>query len=618
MPFLNFLSKDRFAVLSAAIDKTLQLGLVTVIYLLLIGCAPRNAAVAVASSPAEPVTVTAARMKPASLALYYSLKMTDSLLAGDHDAAYIFGMELLKVDKSVEAATRVVSIAMESNGYEKALKAIELVLPEHPYDNVLSMMYVDLLVRMNKVEQATGAMEKYYRHRLAESGGKKTPPKTGNAENSDASDDFEPELAEVQIWLTRLYQNSPGGAPEIPPTQAQKEALKFIQGIPNKNMALSLEEINLLRNMGQKREAGAKLSRLLKKYGGSAEIWLVAAGFAEQDKDYVLAANRYFTASKLGAGQEIWLRGVSMLIAAPKPLEALKVVMAQKSDPDLQMRAATIFMDAKDWEKARQILDSVAKHPDAPDEVNFFRAILVYEEKNNIQEGLNYLEKIPPGNPYYDRRLRMEILMQAESGNIEQAIAAARRFRDAYPEEKEAWLMLAGMLSQTGKFQEETVLLEQALKTWPDDTAILYSLGISYDLAGEKKKAMEIMYKIISMEPDNPLALNHIGYTLADENRELQKALGMITRALEQEPDSAAIIDSLAWVNFRLGNLEKAWEIINMCVQLESREAEIWQHYAEIALALGKKLEAAEGYRKAIELSPGNKSQLEKKLQEIK
>ena len=59
-------------------------------------------------------------------------------------------------------------------------------------------------------------------------------------------------------------------------------------------------------------------------------------------------------------------------------------------------------------------------------------------------------------------------------------------------------------------------------------------------------------------EPDNAHALNALGYSLADRTDRYQEALQYIQKALKERPDDPAVIDSMGWVQYRLGNPEQA------------------------------------------------------------
>ena len=89
----------------------------------------------------------------------------------------------------------------------------------------------------------------------------------------------------------------------------------------------------------------------------------------------------------------------------------------------------------------------------------------------------------------------------------------------------------------------------------------------------------------LELQPDQPQVLNYLGYSLVERREKLDEALAMIERAVAQRPDNGAIVDSLGWVQFRLGDYAEA-------VQNLERAAEL--RYS-IVPALEKKLADAEG-----------------------
>ena len=83
---------------------------------------------------------------------------------------------------------------------------------------------------------------------------------------------------------------------------------------------------------------------------------------------------------------------------------------------------------------------------------------------------------------------------------------------------------------------------------------------------------------------------------------------------MEITPDAGHIVDSLAWVQYRLGRYQQAWESISRCLDMGLDDPTIWEHYAEIALALGKKEEARRGFENALSHDPENSADLRAKL----
>lgn len=89
----------------------------------------------------------------------------------------------------------------------------------------------------------------------------------------------------------------------------------------------------------------------------------------------------------------------------------------------------------------------------------------------------------------------------------------------------------------------------------------------------------------------NAQALNALGYTLADRTDRYQEALGYIEQALALLPDDAAVLDSMGWVQFRLGDFTKALEFLRRAYQLNP-DPEIAAHLSEVLWAAGQRDEA--------------------------
>ena len=104
-----------------------------------------------------------------------------------------------------------------------------------------------------------------------------------------------------------------------------------------------------------------------------------------------------------------------------------------------------------------------------------------------------------------------------------------------------------------------------------------------------------------------------MGYTLAEEGRELDRAEVLIKKALEQSPDSGYILDSLAWVYFRQGKIKQAWEEIKRAVDVVD-DPVIWEHYGDIAAAAGHKKQARKGYESSLKLDSEHKDRINEKL----
>ena len=129
-------------------------------------------------------------------------------------------------------------------------------------------------------------------------------------------------------------------------------------------------------------------------------------------------------------------------------------------------------------------------------------------------------------------------------------------------------------------------LLSEALKAYPGRAALLYSRALLAERMGRIDWLERDLQAVLADDPENPQALNALGYTWADHNLNLELALEYIERAHAQLPDDAAVTDSLGWVHYRLGNLEKAEVLLRQAFSLQP-EGEIAAHSGRSALGAG-------------------------------
>ena len=144
----------------------------------------------------------------------------------------------------------------------------------------------------------------------------------------------------------------------------------------------------------------------------------------------------------------------------------------------------------------------------------------------------------------------------------------------------------------------------------PGNQALLYARGL---VAAELKlvDVMEADFKsLIEIEPENASALNALGYTLADQTDRLQEARGYIGRALELRPKDPYIMDSMGWVEYRLGELDLARTLLTEAYQVNG-DVEIAAHLGEVLWELGEAEKARDVWLEAIGIDSDNPILLE-------
>ena len=146
-----------------------------------------------------------------------------------------------------------------------------------------------------------------------------------------------------------------------------------------------------------------------------------------------------------------------------------------------------------------------------------------------------------------------------------------------------------------------------------DQTRLLFSLGSAQERNGQFEGAVASFQKLLVIDSVHAPALNYLGYMLADRGEQLTYATQLIERALKISPDNGAYIDSYAWVQFKLGNLELALTELKKAAELITGDAVIYEHLGDIYRAMGNDSEATRNYQHALEIDPGN-AQIQEKL----
>jgi Flp pilus assembly protein TadD len=139
------------------------------------------------------------------------------------------------------------------------------------------------------------------------------------------------------------------------------------------------------------------------------------------------------------------------------------------------------------------------------------------------------------------------------------------------------------------------------------DWRLLFIRALSYDKMGRWDAAEADLQAALKLQPDEPELLNYLGYSWIDRGERLKEAMGMVERAVAQNPRSGAIVDSLGWAHYRLGDYKKAVEKLEQAVELEAGDPEINDHLGDAYWKAGRRDEAVFQWRRVLTLNPDAK-----------
>jgi tetratricopeptide (TPR) repeat protein len=161
--------------------------------------------------------------------------------------------------------------------------------------------------------------------------------------------------------------------------------------------------------------------------------------------------------------------------------------------------------------------------------------------------------------------------------------------------DRDTYIALANIYDKGQRWNDMGKALDAAEKlsdSVEDKEGVWFMRGAMYERMKKLDLAEAEFRKVLKANPENAGAMNYIGYMLADANLRLEESLGLITKALEIEPGNGAYLDSLGWVQFRLGRLEDAEKNLRLALQKTPRDPTVHDHMANVLMKESKVKEA--------------------------
>jgi tetratricopeptide (TPR) repeat protein len=181
------------------------------------------------------------------------------------------------------------------------------------------------------------------------------------------------------------------------------------------------------------------------------------------------------------------------------------------------------------------------------------------------------------------------------------------RLVDDTPEQApEIFAARARIYADAGDVDRGLKVLDWGVLQYPDNLDMHYALAATYEQAGRVPEALRELSALLKDRPDDPAALNALGYTLADHDKHLSQARALIERAHAAAPKNAAILDSMGWVRFRQGKTEQALPYLAEAYT-DDRGGDIAAHLGEVQWALGHQAEADRIWSAAAIVDPDNR-----------
>ncbi len=551
--------------------------LMLVLAVMVFACAPKSQQTEQAKTSWE--------LSPQAQVTYHYLKSLDYHAAGEHGKAALALEKALVLGPSVRLYQDLARAYLRQDEKQKAVGILQDAIDIYPSTPELYFQMAEFYLVQGDRPGAVKALEKY----------RDLVP-----EDLDVYED----LAAFYIEM-RDYAGAVDLLQEVSPDEMTAE-LHYYMG-------------RAKSELGEKSSAIFHLQKAVQARPGFLQAWAEKAFIYEQDRDYLQAERTYQQLLKMGErSPDLILRIVELNLLLNDPDRAMAMFREGPGEVRFQLDMVNQFIQNDFYEHADILLQDIMNDSDYPETIYFYLALTAYEGRDDSGLALDYLSRIPEEDPYHLQALSFRVQILFHEKDYQEALEMSRKGQEIHPGEDRVYLFEAIVLEAMEKYQEAREVLEQALEKWPGQIDFLFRKGVVLDKSGKTEKSLLIMEEIIALDQDHHEALNYVGYTLAEQDRDLDRAMILIKRALELDPGNGYYIDSLAWVYYRQGRYEKAWEEIVTAVEQVDDEAVIWEHYADIAKALGKREQALQGYEKALELDPENPDRIHEQKTELK
>ncbi|HMJ49727.1 MAG TPA: tetratricopeptide repeat protein [Burkholderiales bacterium] len=498
---------------------------------------------------------------------------------GQLDVATKAYVDLAKTTRDPRIAQRATEIALYSKQPEAALQAARVWAEVDPDSTPARQTLVALLINSHQLDEARPHLEKL----LADEGPNigqgfiqldgllaKYPDKAAALNLvRDLAQPY-PQLAEAHFALSHAAWNA--GRYDL----ALSEVRKALELHPDWQLA-ALFQGQILQHTSNKL-AIDYFHDYLKSYPKAKDVRLNYARLLVVERDYSQARSEF------------------QRLRADFPNNA-----------EVSLAVGLLSMQLNDFDAAEESFkQALSQNYKDRDSVRYYLGE-TYEERKRYDQALYWYGSVKEGEQYFSAQLRYASVL-AKQGKL----AEARKHLTQIPVQDnqqriQVILTDAQLLREAGHYQEAFDLLGRALQKNPDYPDLLYD----YAMAAEKLNRLDVLEenlrKLIQLKPDYAHAYNALGYTLADRTDRLNEAEQYIEQALKLAPEDPFIIDSMGWVQYRLGNLKEGTAYLRRAYA-DRPDPEIAAHLGEVLWVQGKHEEAQTIWNASLKENPDNEA----------
>lgn len=382
----------------------------------------------------------------------------------------------------------------------------------------------------------------------------------------------------AHLYLAKIYENLGKN------TEAAKEYELVLQENDDDQILLALD--NLYDKLGEKEKSIEILERFLKR-----------------NPDYPKVIER------------LALLYVSINNYEKALLNYEMLIKKYPENKELKIKYVLIALDGGFYDKAKVPLFQILEEEPDNQKALYFAGLL-FKETKDWQKAITYFEKVT--DKEYQKSAIIYLSMCYEKlGDNKKAFSVLKDYWDR-EQDSDIGYYLAVHYKNSKDYEKALDIIKKLLESAENKGKIILLLAELHLKKNEFEKGIEIVKDWLEKNPEDPDALNFIGYSYVEKGINLDLAENFLNKALTLKPDDPYIMDSLAWLHYMKKEYQKALEIQKKVVLKVNDDATIFEHMGDILLAIGDKKEAKFYYNKALENQPENLESIRKKLEELK
>ena len=243
----------------------------------------------------------------------------------------------------------------------------------------------------------------------------------------------------------------------------------------------------------------------------------------------------------------------------------------------------------------------------------------IRERQGRTEDAIALYRGIDPHSPLaWSARLRVALSLDVVD-KTDEAVATLRTMAQERPSRAEPLIELGDILRAHNRFDEATHAYDAAIarlkinkKAW----RVFYDRGVALERSSQWSRAEADLKRALELDPEQPMALNYLGYSWIDRGVNLNEGLKLIQRAVELRPNDGYIVDSLGWAFYRLGDFTRASQFLERAIELLPEDPTINDHLGDAYWRTGRLAEARFQWRRALQFGPeaGEIKNIETKL----